>query len=288
MSGSFRNIMRIGDMSGQEPPEKKILSIGVSPDGFVFAILDSLDSRYLLLEDFEYSSGGFSEGYFNQLMHVVEGHPALSAPFEKVNISFFSPGLLLIPVELFREDDKEFLCRFCSTIPENHSVYSEKLNNLDAYGVYFMPQDLKTFLDTRFVSYSLRHQGAALIDNTLAFKHLEILPVDVVLHVKRSFFEIVLLDKHKVILYQSFKYQTFDDLLYYLFYVLEQFKRDAGNQKLILIGEISKDCNSYQTLSSLFRIVSFPERNNAYRYAGPFDQIPGHYYYNLLNLATCE
>lgn len=287
MSGSFRNILRIGDMSGQEPPENQILSIGLRPDGFVFSVLEHENFKYIALEDFDYPPGRFEGDYYDGLKHLVDSHPTLSKPFKQVNISLFTPNLLLIPAELYHEKDKESLYQFCSELSENHTVHSEKLNNLDACGVYLLSHDLKQFFDDRFVNYRLRHQGTALIESTLSFKKLENWQMDVVLHVKRSFFEIVLLDNQKVILYQSFKYQTFDDLLYYLFYVLKQFDRDAVNQKMLLIGEIGMDCESFQILSSLFYKVSFPERNDAYRYTQAFDQIPGHYYYNLLNLVTC-
>ena len=287
MSGSFRNILRIGDTSGQEPPEKKILSIGLRPDGYVFAILDPINFRYISLEDFEYTPGHSGHDYLHHLTNFANDHAIFSAPFEKVNISLFTPNLLLIPAEHYQEDHKEYFCQFCSVIPESHTVRAERFNKLDAYGVYHLSLDLKNFLDTRFDNYRLRHQGNALIESTLSNKQLENLQVDVVLHVKRSFFEIVLLDNQKVTLYQSFEYQTFDDLLYYLFYVLEQFERDASSQSLLLIGEIGVDCDSFQILSSLFQKVTFPERNDDYRYAESFDQIPGHYYYNILNLATC-
>ncbi len=287
MSGSFRNIIRIGDTSGHEPPGKKILSIGLRPDGFVFATLETPDLRYTTLEDYEYTPGHSGEDYLQNLANFTHDHAVFSTPYEKVNISLFTPNLLLIPAELYQENHKELLCKFCSVNPENHTVRAEKLNTLNAFGVYLISDDLKNFFDNRFESYRLWHQGTALIESILADKQLENRQMDVVLHVKRSFFEIVLLENKRVILYQSFDYLVFDDLLYYLFYVLEQFERDAAKQKLLLIGEIGLDCDSFQILSSLFYQVSFPERNNVCRYAEPFDQIPGHYYYNLINLVTC-
>lgn len=287
MFGSFRNIIRIGDTSGQEPLEKKVLSIGLRPDGFVFTILDPVDFRYTILEDFEYAHDHSGTKYLQHLTDFINEYAILNAPFEKVNVSLFTPNLLLIPAGLYKEEIKESLCRFCLDVPEKHTIQSEILNNLSAYGVYPLSNELKLFLDARFDNYRLRHQGTVLIENILSNKELENWQMDVVLHVKRSFFEIVLLENKKITLYQSFTYKTFDDLLYYLFYLLEQFDRDAVSQKLMLIGEIGMDCDSFQTLSSLFDEVSFPGRNDAFRYAEPFDQIPGHYYYNLLNLVTC-
>ncbi len=287
MSGSFRNIIRIGDTSVSEPVENKILSIGLRPDGFVFSILDPKQFRYRTLEDFQLTADHPVENYFLHLKLFLEEHALLKAPFEQVHVSFFTPHLLLIPAEMYHDDDKETLYRFSAEVPLDHIIRSERLNNLGAYGIYSHSHELTELLNVSFDNYRLRHQGSALIESTLAANQLENWQVDVVLHVKPSYFEIILLDNQKVILYHSFEYRTFDDLLYYLFYVLEQFERDAASQKLLLIGEIGMDCASYQTLASLFFKVSFPERNDAYKYVAAFDKIPGHYYYNLLNLVLC-
>ncbi len=287
MTGSFRNIIRIGDTSGPEPFEKKILSIGLRPDGFVFSVLDAENFKYLRLEDYEHSSDDYDDQFLVDLKQFLVDNNLYKAPFKQVHVSLFTPSLLLIPADICLENETENTFRFFAGLQEDHLIRSDKLNNLDAYGIYDFHKEIKNFLDESFDSYRLRHQGNALIESTLAATQLENWDADIVLHLKRSIFEVILLEKGKVSLYQSFEYRTLDDLLYYLFYVLEQFDKNAAYQRLLLIGEISVDCKSYQTLASLFHKVSFPERNDAFQYAGVFDQIPGQYYYNLLNLVTC-
>ncbi len=287
MTGSFRNIIRIGDTSGPEPVENQILSIGFRPDGFVFSVLDADNFTYLKLEDIQIDSDGYNERYLADIRQFLNENALLKAPFQKTHISLFTPNLLLIPAALYTENEKETIYRFCNKLPDNYLIQSEKLHILDAFGLYSFPREMKRFFDDSFDNYRFRHQGTVLIESALAANQLENWQVDVVLHIKRTFFEIILMEDQKIILYQSFEYVTFDDLLYYLFYVLEQFDRHAAYQKLLLIGEISMDCEAYQTLASLFLKVFFPERNDAYQYTDAFDQIPGQYYYNLLSLVTC-
>lgn len=287
MSGSFRNIRHIGDTSGLENVKNKVLSIGLRPDGFVYAVLDADNFQYLTLEDFQYTSGNNKEDYTLYLNHFLDNHEFLKNSFSQIHIALFTSNLILVPANHYDQKDKEKLFQFFSGEPKEHVVLEDKLNNLDAIGLYCIPIETKELLDANFGNYKLRHQGTALIESTLATNKLENRQVDVVLHVKPTFFEIILMEEEKVCLYQSFEYQVFDDLMYYLFYVLEQFDKDAADLKLLLVGETGIDCQPYSTLVRMFDKVIFPERNDAFKYAEGFDQIPGHFYYNLLNLITC-
>lgn len=287
MSGSFRNILRIGNTSGLEHVENKILSIGLKPDGFVFAILEEKTFRYILLEDYSYPASHSAADLLHELNIFFDANNYLKGPFRQVHISLFTPHLLIIPEDFYHPDHKEMIYGFCAELPQHHKIQIDRLNNLKAYGLYDLPINMESILDSRFDNYRIRHQGTALLEGIIAANQLEQWKVDLVIHVKQTIFEVVLLEKKKVVFYQSFSYKVFDDLLYYLFYVLEQFQRDAALQRLMLIGEIGRDSESFRILESLFYKVYFPDRNDAFQYAEAFDQIPGHYYFNLLNLVSC-
>lgn len=289
MYGSFQNIIQIRDKSAYEPATNKTISIGFFPDGFVFAILDNDNFRYLALEEYTISSNNsiHSKKFFSQLETFIRSQPVLNTTFKNTYIALYTPELVLIPEDVYDENRKQTYFHFCAKMPKDHILIGERMNILNARGIYSVPDDLICFLRKNFPGYRLKHHAVALIESTLAAQKLEPWQVDAVMHLRNKHFEIILLDNQQFTYYQSFSYQAFDDVLYYLFYVLEQHKLDASNMHMLLMGDYAMDAQEFQTLASFFKKVSLPERNDVFKYIKKFDNIPSHLYYNFLNIVTC-
>ncbi len=289
MSGSFGNIIQVSDKSVYEPATSKTLAIGLLPDGLVFAALDNDDFRYIALG--EYSTPSVNacsrQEFFLQLENFIRNHPILKLSFQKVYFAHYTPELILVPEDVYDDKHKPEYFSFCATVPKDHKLIGERMNVLNARGIYVVPNDLFCFLETMFPGFRMKHHGAVLIESSLAAQKLEPRQADAVVHLRNTHFEILLIDKQQLNYYQSFSYKAFDDVLYYLFYVLEQHQLDASNMHILLMGKLAMDTNEYQTLASFFKKVTLPERNDVFKYSDKFDNIPSHFYYNLLNMVTC-
>ncbi len=289
MSGPFRNIIQVSDKSAHEPETNKTLSIGFFPDGFVFAVLNNDNYRYIALEEYHITSkqGSPPQEYFQQLDDFCKTHPILNTAFEKVHCVYYTPQLVLIPGLLYDNKLREDYVGFCACMQKDNKIMSDRLNILDAWGVYSVPAELCRFLESSFPIHRLKHHGVVLIESTLAAQKLEPWQADAVMHLRKNHFEILLLDNQRLTCYQSFSCKAFDDVLYYLFYVLGQHELDAARLNVLLMGELAMDTAEYDTLASFFKKITFPERNDVFQYSDVFDNVPSHFYYNLLNLITC-
>lgn len=288
MPGPFRKTISIVDNAFSSGSERnEILSIELSLDGFSFAILDPKHFRYLRLDSYQFKSAQHAEGLAQSLEAFIKECPLLLGSFERVSVAWYQPQFSLIPAELFLHAGKETYQRFCGPTPEGHDLKADKLNNLEAYGIYPFPETLRKKLEFLYPIHRIRHTGTVLIESTLAAFRLEELKADIVLHIKPGHFELLLLDGKRLLFYNSFSYQAFDDLMYFLFYVLEQFGLDASQMEAMLAGEISLDSKKYQYLAQYFKRVSFAGRSDVYHYGPEFDEVPHHYFFNLLNLNTC-
>ncbi len=266
---------------------KKILSIELGLDGFSFTVLDVLEFKYQLLESYQWS-GGQSWGKISGLLeNIVKENPLLTNNFERVNIAYFSPQLTLVPFEVFQHLHKESYHDFVSDSPPGHHVNSDRLNNLKAYGVYSFPDVLQKKLDFLFPVHRIRHSGSVLIESLLAAIKMGEWEADIVLHIRPDFLEVLLIDGQKLLFYNTFRYHAIDDLMYYLFFVLEKFNMDASEQRAMLLGEVSLDSELYRMLSAYFRETGFLRRSDFYKYSREFESIPHHFFYNLLNLNAC-
>lgn len=289
MSGPLEKTVRIVDRDFSPGSEKKeILSIELLPGGFSFAILDAPQFKYQAL--FSIFTGNAEKdswpvsGYLTRDQEMEE---LLGKEYLKTTIACFTPQLTLLPNEVFLSEDQEAMHRFSCSVPSGHVIRTDRMNNLQGYGVYSLPETLVGELEQLFPGHRLWHAGSVLVENTLATARIERWPGDIVLHIRREYFELLLLDIKGLVYYNTFRYNEFDDLMYFLFYVLEQFGRDPKSSWAILSGEIAMDSQAFTTLASYFGKVSFTARNDAYRYSPEFERYPDHYFYNLLNLNFC-
>lgn len=289
MSGPFRITTSVVDNDYAPGSEyNEILSIELLPDGFSYAILDADRFKYVVLEHVEAAEKPAFNALNYQFLHAsIDQLPWLKRSFQKTYIAYFSESLVLLPGELSGFDDQKSLLQYACQVPDDHTFKSDRLNNLDGFGVYSFPSWLLHLLEASFPFYRLRHSGTIFIESMLSMIKLENQCPDLVLNLRRSNFDMMCLDNGRLIFYRSFPYQHFDDLLYLLFYTLKLFGLKAAEMQVMLAGDISLDSSRYARLLSYFGQVYFSGRNDIYRYGNAFDNLPHHYYYTLLNMNTC-
>lgn len=288
MSGPFLKTVSIVDkdfLPGSERNE--ILSIELSLDGFSFAILDPRHFRYLKLESYSYGPGLVLEKFADDLGEFIRDYPLLLGSFERISVAWFQPQYTLVPEELFLHSGRTAYHHFSGEVPPGFELRVDKLNNLGAYGIYPFPEVVRRRLEFLYPAHRVRHTATVLIESLLSAFRLDEARSDLVIHIRQGHFELLLFEGDRLVFYNSFAYKAFDDLMYFLFYVLEQFQLDAGNVEALLAGEISLDSVEYETLSQYFKKVGFLNRSDIYKYGPEFDAIPHHTFFNLLHLNTC-
>jgi hypothetical protein len=266
---------------------KDFLSIELSLDGFSYCVLDTDRFRYVLLESF--SLGNISD--YAQLAIVLEdfvrNRKILTSTYQRISIVFVNPLVTLVPSELFAYSEKNEYLDFNVRRDDAYEVRVDKLYNLSAYAVYPFPRVLLQKINYLFPGCRIRHMSTSLIENlTYLVRYGKVNP-KLVLHVQAKHFEIVIFDQEKLSFFNSFRYQTWDDLFYYLFFVLEQLGLQAEDLDTMLFGEVSRKSEFYKKIKLYVKSLSFGPRNDLYKYSDAFDEVPHHYFYNLLNLNAC-
>jgi len=289
MNDPFLKAISVSGETGYTGSGKdQFLSIELALDGFSFGIFDSRNLRPLLIESYNIRVEMLPVQLAVSLHEFIIKCTALLSPFEKVNLAWYHQQYTLIPNELYHPLAKEAYHSLCAQSPEGFMVTSDELSNLYAYGIYPFPEILNHKLRIIYPNLRVRHLATVLIEYALTSINLEKGGHDIFLHIRPKHFEVLIFNYKRLVFYNSFPYQAFDDLMYFLFYVLEQFRLDSGKMNAFIAGKISEDSVIFQSLLKYFRSVSSAPAYPLMHQDNGFEQVPKDIYQNLVSLAICE
>jgi sulfur relay (sulfurtransferase) DsrC/TusE family protein len=258
------------------------------PDGFSYSILDTKRFEYKILESYSF---GYELDQYNAIMAaecIIRDNSILEEEFERVSVSLVSQNFTLVPDDIYIDQHKNSYLKFNKDFEtKEYDVFADKLNNLKAHSIYPVHSNLVKMLSQFYPEFRIRHYTSPLIESLLYNISVGTNKSDVVINVYNGYFDIVIIDNNQLRLVNTFKYVTYDDLMFFVFFVLEKMELQSDNLNLLILGNVSMESTLYKSIRLYFKSVDFGSRNDLYRYAYEFDEIPHHYFYTLLNLNSC-
>jgi len=264
------------------------LSIQLSLNGFSFCVLDPAQMKYLALESRELNNSTNYQDISQLIPEIVQSSDLLGLPYESIKIIIETHKSTLIPHPFFDPLKAKENLSLLFNPGKGDSPSDDYLPLLEARNVWFVNDELRKTIARFFPLASVHHHGSVLIESLLASSKNTDQGIGVYVYVRKTWFDIVVLKDDKLLFYNSFRYTAGEDFIYYLIYVLEQLNLDPESIMLRMLGEVLRISEIYDITRKYVRNVSFGDRPAGFRYSYVFDQIPGHYYFNLLNHYHCE
>lgn len=263
------------------------LSIQVSPDGFSFCIYDHNLEKYMALASWDFQDIANDLALTLLLKEFLPGIDWLKQPFAQTSIIVETPQCTLVPNALFKSGQAEKYLRFNHYVDHAHLVKHDYLPLLDAENIWAVPQNVYDTLSEFFPDAAIHHHSSSLIEALMLQNKNRGTEENVFVNVRKSQFDVVVLQGNNLLLYNAFKYRTREDFIYFLVYVLEQLNLNPEQVDVTLLGEIMKISSVYEMAYKYVRNIRFGKRNSDYRFSYVFDEMPEHFYFNLIHLQQC-
>lgn len=263
------------------------LFLQISKSGLSYTIFNTQTSTFIGFESFLFNDIYNDYSILNPLNQVIEETTLLKKPFNKFAISYVNNRATLIPKPLYKADELKKYHLFNFTEQEEDVYLSDYVLNLSAYNIYSIP-DFIVSAFKNLDNVSFRHFSTALIEASLlhAKKTNALSLIDV--HVLPQSFQIISVKNQTLELYNSFNYQTSEDFIYYLLFVLNQLNIKSNEAIIRLTGEVDKNSAIYDMLHKYIQTINFCETPNELNYSYVFEQTQKHYHYALFNQYLCE
>lgn len=288
MSGINPNFRFAVPALDTQATENYRMSIQVSLDGLSFCILDAASNTYLALESYPLQGVHSNVSLCKSLEELIPQMSWYRKSFRSVQILFETPKTTLIPASVYDERKRDQYLRFSHVVNEHEHVVADYLPGLDAYNVYALPYCFSFNMNKMFAGSRVFHYQSAFIECALQCARKTSQVATVYANVRRGSFDILVVRDGKMEFVNAFNYRSKEDFAFFLLYAMDQLSLNPDQVQLVLMGELEKQSKIYEIVFKYVRQVSFVDRGSMAHYHPVFDSMPGHYFYNLLNLNWCE
>lgn len=284
MTGNIQPVFHQFDQSKVDDNKTNYhLSLQISIDGFCFALFHIIEKRYIGIGEYQTSSNQTMDIHLFE--NIVKNEKWLQGNFKSVSCSFSSSKSTLIPSPLFDDQELRSYLSLHTDLSPTDEVFSNKLIQSPIRNCFAIPHAWSELIVSQFPNTNILNICSTLIEAAIQNNQKR---TEIMLHFLGGEFKLVITNGQQLLMSNSFNYQTSEDVIYYLLYVMEQLKLDPNKSVLILSGKILKDSAIYKLLYKYILTIEFADLPHSVEYAKPIMQTETHRYYPLIQQYLCE
>ena len=207
-----------------------ILSIRINSDGFSLLIND--ESGLLL------STQQISKALLNLSVEEIVRTISVETPYnyKRVNIICESDSYVFIPTPFFKQDEAMDFLYFQHKKEKNERVLYNYVPDWDTVNVFAISSALEQALARLFPESIVEHQLSWLLKNKIKAQQANSLSI----WVRSKMLDVIALKNGKLLLLNSFSYQTPEDFTYHVLNIIEQLSLDIEKCDVLLYNSEKK------------------------------------------------
>lgn len=240
------------------------LSIQVSLNGLSFCALDSESRQILFFRDQRFPKKLNPIQTLRQIEKAYEEEAFLEQPFKEVKLLFSNELYSLVPEKLFREENASDYLKFNARILETDFVAHDSLPEQELVNVYIPYTNINNYFFEKYGEFEYQHCLSVLVKAFLEADKGKNPGTRVYLNRNAAGYDLVVLQKGKLLFSNSFMCDTKEDFIYYLLFTAEQLELDPEEFELVLLGNITENSDYYNIAYTYIRKISFLETSFGY------------------------
>ncbi|MDD2986595.1 DUF3822 family protein [Flavobacterium sp.] len=245
----------------------KKLSIQVSLNGLSFCCRDTLSGQLIAFDTIDFSVFPKNFTLENSLWKALLDFPDLTKSYDEIILLHENSLNALVPKPLFDEEYKGSYLQYNTKVFETDFFAVDEVDKYEMMNVYVPYVHINNYLLDQFGSFEYKHYSSYLISKLLDLSKNDEAQ-NMFVHVADTHFEISVIQNQKLILFNSFDYQTSEDFLYYLLFTAEQLHLNPESMKLFFLGkceesdELFKKAYQYIRNTSLLDVSDLQKTNS--------------------------
>lgn len=263
------------------------LYVELGLNGLKHTVLDIKTNTFIAFEDYSFSDIYNDHALVKPIKEIIATNTLYGLTFNAIYVAYDNNRSTLIPNAIYKADKLESYHHFNFSKHEEDSFFSDQLIGVDAYNIYSIPYFIiDLFKSAKNVSF--KHFSTALIEANLYEAKKEKKLSAISINVKLNSFQICIVKDQKLAFYNSFSYQSSEDFIYYLLFVLDQLEINNEEASITLSGEVEKNSVIYSMLYKYIHTINFAKKTDRLKFSYIFEDVPHHFHYTLFYLYLCE
>lgn len=280
----FKTIRKVkDDKFSIEKIEQYCLILEIGDRDLQVSIIDIKSNRVLILEDYSLSKTDDEHQKVQVLKALFDEHHLLMVGFWKeVILCFKTPKYCLAPLSYFSKDNARAILKMNCEVEPSDSVGYYKVNSNDSVNIFTYHKEVLKFIRSIYVNSKIKvtHQSGMLV-NAVLFNPPFANENELSLYIDRFYLHAAVSNNGKLLYFNSFKIQKFDEYIRYINLICNEFKILKKEGKINLWGYIKKDSSHFQELKKNFPALAIGNRTKKLNFGFKFDEIAEHQYFDV-------
>jgi len=222
-----------------------------------------------------------NDSEFNQFNFFLSDSNLLKTRYQSVSVQLLNRHYTIIPKEFSGSDLKEILELNTGFSGTEHVLQNQV--NTEITIAFAIDSPLKNFIEKSFNTAKIKHTAATGIE--LFMKLPALSKEQVFLNVYNHHIELFIKQNKALLFYNVFKWESHEDILYFTLFSMEQHAVSPSSARLTIAANLPADDLLFVLLK---KYVSHVNLFVSKLIDQPVNELPNHYYFNLLNDYLCE
>lgn len=237
------------------------LSIQFNLDGFSFSIHNIASKKDVYFCEYIFENPLTTpEDLLFKIEEIFKKDIHLQNDFTSVTVIHQNNLSTLVPNQFFNKNELATYLNFNIKTLAIDFITFDEIEVLDSKNIYVPYVNINNYLFQNFGEFEYKHHSTVLIEKLIQSNKLKEKVFYV--NVSKTTLDIVVLENNKLLLSNTFSYNTKEDFIYYILFVAEQLNLDTNEFPLYFTGEITLNSNIYKTTYQYIKNVYFLESTN--------------------------
>jgi len=172
----------------------------------------------------------------------------------EVKLIYYNKTSTLVPSTLFDHKNSLNYLKYNTAINIDDIAANDQVLNHEINNVYIPNTEINNFIFEKFRTFDFFHYSSLIIEkisNELAEKFSE----KVFVNINDGFIDILFFKDKKLMFYNSYDYNSDEDILFYLLFCLSELKLNPDEIHTVFSGSIDLDSKLYELIYTYMRNV---------------------------------
>ena len=250
-------------------------------------IADPLNVKVVSLKTFSNPEIDFFKINYDDWKKMSDVLQELKPAYKGKFVLIDNDDCLIAPESLCNIIELEAYYQLHKPVLDNSQMSYSKLHIFNTSAVFNLRNETIKFIRFEMPTADLLHQSQLFI-KAIVKSQIEEKDKKIFVNVHEQHIEVLATDGQNLQFYNSFKYDTETDFVYYILSVAEQLGMESNQIQIMLFGDITNKDGAFEMLKKYAARVQFGDKLQQYIYPDAFNQFSSHQHFVLSSCLLCE